>query len=55
MTHLQLSMDSAAPLRGLILEHARVRQGQQQCARLHLPLPVAAHELLHELQSMSTG
>ena len=53
--HLQFSIHSAAPLGRLIPEHARVRQGQQQPARLQLPLPVAAHQLLHELQRKSTN
>ena len=48
-------MHSVAPLGGLVLEHARVRQGEQQRARLQLPLPVAAHQLLHELQRRGTG
>ena len=54
-TYHELHMNRAAPLDGLILEHARVRKGKQQRSRLCLPLPVAAHELLHELRSKSTG
>ena len=37
-------------MRGLIFVHLRMRQGEQEHVRLYLALPVAAHQLLHELQ-----